>query len=106
MELHHHAETETVGQTDVTICSSYFAEAPYSGLVPDRYVRLARDLVHFPDDGAIAALREVGVTHVFVHDRALRARTDDETADAVRHAPDLRLVAVDGDVSLYELRQR
>ena len=78
----------------------------YSGLVPDSYVRAARDLAHFPDDGAMAALRAVGVTHVFVHDRAMRARTNDQTADAVRHAPQLRLLAVDGDVSLYELRRR
>ncbi len=75
----------------------------YSGLVPDSYVRLAGRLVHFPADEAIAALREVGVTHVFVHDRALRDRTDDKTADAVRHAPGLRLLGVEGDVSLYEL---
>ena len=78
----------------------------YSGLVPDSYVRLARTLVHFPADEAIATLREVGVTHVFVHDRALRDRTDDKTADAVRHAPDLRLLGVEGDVSLYEIQRR
>jgi hypothetical protein len=54
----------------------------------------------------MAALRAAGVTHVFVHDRAMRARTGDRTTDAVRHAPDLRLLAVDGDVSLYELRRR
>ncbi len=29
MELHHHAETEIIRQTDVTTCSSYFAEAPW-----------------------------------------------------------------------------
>jgi hypothetical protein len=78
----------------------------YSGLVPDSYVRAARDLAHFPDDDSMAALRAVGVTHVFVHERAMRARTGDQTADAVRHAPQLRLLAVDGDVSLYELRRR
>ena len=77
----------------------------YSGLVPDSYVRMARDVARFPDEGAMAALRAAGVTHVFVHDRAMRDWTDDQTADAVRHAPDLRLLAVDGDLSLYELRQ-
>ena len=46
------------------------------------------------------------MTRVFVHNRAMRAWTDDERADAVRHAPGLRLLAVDGDLSLYELRLR
>ena len=77
----------------------------YSGLIPDSYERAAKDLAHFPDDGAMAALRAAGVTHVFVHDRDLRDWTDNQTADAVRHTPGLRLLAVEGDVSLYELRQ-
>lgn len=77
----------------------------YSGLVPDSYVRMARDLEYFPEDEGMAALRAAGVTHVFVHDRAMRARTGAQRADAVRHAAQLRLLAVDGDVSLYELRR-
>jgi hypothetical protein len=77
----------------------------YSGVVPDSYAHAARDLAHFPDAGAIAALRAAGVTHVFVHDRALRDWTDNETADAVPRAPGLRLLATDGDTSLYEVRR-
>ena len=78
----------------------------YSGVIPDSYARAARALAHFPDAGAIAALRAAGVTHVFVHDRSLRDWTDDATADAVAHAPGLQLLATDGDTSLYALRRR
>jgi hypothetical protein len=76
----------------------------YSGLIPDSYARAARDLAHFPDAAAIGALRAAGVTHVFVHDRALRDWTDDPTADALAHTPDLQLLATDADTSLYALR--
>lgn len=76
----------------------------YSGLTPDSFVRHAQALEHFPDARSIDALRTLGVTHVFVHDRALRDWTDNETADAVRRADGLALLAEEGDVALYELR--
>ena len=76
----------------------------YSGLTPDSFVDHARALEHFPDAQSIDALRALGVTHVFVHDRALRDWTDNETADAVRRAEGLALVAEEGDVALYEVR--
>ena len=78
----------------------------YSGLVPDSYVSVAGRLLRFPDQDAIAALREVGVTHVFVHDRELRRRAGEQAADAVAYAPGLHLLGVEGDVSLYEVRPR
>ncbi len=76
----------------------------YSGFVPATFLDHARDLVHFPDARALAALRALGVTHVFVHDRALRDWTDNETADAVPRMPGLERVAADGDLTLYALR--
>ena len=75
----------------------------YSGVIPDSYVEHARALAHFPDDAAITTLRSLGVTHVFVHDRALRDWTDNETADAVKRSPALRLVASYGELSLYRV---
>jgi hypothetical protein len=75
----------------------------YSGLTPTSYEQHAVDLRRFPDPHAIETLRAIGVTHVFVHDRLMREWYDNETADAVRHAPGLRLVAFDGDVALYEI---
>jgi hypothetical protein len=76
----------------------------YSGLTPDSFVQHARALAHFPDAQSIATLRTLRVTHVFVHDRALRDWTDNETADAVRYAPGLELIAEEGDVALYQVR--
>ncbi|HEY7284691.1 MAG TPA: hypothetical protein VH497_04555 [Vicinamibacterales bacterium] len=76
----------------------------YSGLTPDSFVRHARALARFPDAQSIDTLRALGVTHVFVHDRALRDWTDNETADAVRRAPGLHLIVEDADVGLYEVR--
>jgi hypothetical protein len=75
----------------------------YSGFIPPSYGEHARALVHFPRADAIAALRQAGVTHVFVHDKSLRDWTDNETADAVRHSAALQLVATDGDLFLYAL---
>ena len=76
----------------------------YSGFVPASFLDHARELAHFPDARAMAALRALGVTHVFVHDRALRDWTDNETADAVPRTPGLERVAADGDLTLYSLR--
>ncbi len=77
----------------------------YSGFAPESYIEHSRELAGFPDAAAIAALQRIGVTHVFVHDRALRDWTDNETADAVARTDALRLIARDEDVALYELRR-
>src|SRR5262249_20348084 len=76
----------------------------YSGFVPASFLDHARELARFPDARAMAALRAIGVTHVFVHDRALRDWTDTETADAVPRTPGLERIASDGDLTLYALR--
>jgi len=76
----------------------------YSGITPESFVQRARQLEHFPDARSISALRAAGVTHVFVHDRALRDWTDNETADAVKKVEALSLVAEEGDVALYQVR--
>jgi hypothetical protein len=77
----------------------------YSGLTPASYVQHARDLARFPDDRALETLRRIGVTHVFVHDRALRDWTDNETANAVPRTTGLELIERDGDVALYRVKQ-
>jgi hypothetical protein len=78
----------------------------YSGFVPETYVQHARAFATFPDANAIDALRAAGVTHVFVHDRALRDWTDNETADAVRTSPALQQIAREGDLTLYTLARK
>ena len=75
----------------------------YSGYIPPSYDAHARAFADFPASDAIAALRAAGVTHVFVHDRSLRDWTTNETADAVKRSPALRVVATDGDLTLYAL---
>ena len=77
----------------------------YSGLTPNSYEEHARQLARFPDAAAIDALKRIGVTHVWVHDRALRDWTDNETADAVSRTHDLQLLAEDGDLRLYRVRR-
>lgn len=77
----------------------------YSGVAPESYIQRSRELAGFPDDTALDALRRIGVTHVFVHDRALREWTNNETADAVARSPGLRRLAADVDVALYEIRR-
>jgi hypothetical protein len=76
----------------------------YSGLTPASYAQHARDLARFPDDHALATLRGISVTHVFVHDRALRDWTDNETADAVPRAAGLELIERDGELYLYRVK--
>jgi hypothetical protein len=78
----------------------------YSGVTPRSYIEHSRELAAFPDDRSIAALRRIGVTHVFVHDRAFRDWTDNATADAVQQTPHLKRIANDNDVTLYEIAQR
>jgi hypothetical protein len=73
----------------------------YSGFIPASYFRISDAVASFPAAGAIAALKANGVTHVFVH--------DDEYSPAqieqIRQTPDLRQIAADGLVALYELRR-
>ena len=77
----------------------------YSGIMPASYEVHARAIATFPSADAIDALRRMGVTHVWVHDRLLREWTDNETADAVAHAPGLERLAEDGDLRLYAIKK-
>jgi hypothetical protein len=76
----------------------------YSGVVPASYIEITGDLAAFPAPRAMERLRRLGVTHVFVHDRALRDWTDDATADSVGQCSELERLAADGELTLYRLR--
>jgi hypothetical protein len=78
----------------------------YSGFVPETYVRQYRDLQGFPDERAMAALREAGVTHVFVHYTEQEQWSGEDTVEAVRQSAELRLMGVDQDLGMYEVLQR
>jgi hypothetical protein len=77
----------------------------YSGLVPTSYEVHYAHLHGFPDGESMASLHQLGVTHVVVHDKALRAWSSAYAADAVGRTRDLVPIETDGDVTLYRLRQ-
>jgi hypothetical protein len=76
----------------------------YSGLVPASYEVHYAHLRGFPDGESIASLHQLGVTHVVVHDKALRAWSSASAADAVARTRDLVPIETDDDVTLYRLR--
>jgi hypothetical protein len=66
-----------------------------SGATPDSYRQHAASFWFFPRDWAIDAIEQAGATHVMVH---LEHFTPSEVADielALRHRPELWLVAAD-----------
>ncbi|MCC7415660.1 MAG: hypothetical protein IT176_00855 [Acidobacteria bacterium] len=71
----------------------------YSGVEPASFVDRVNALAGFPDARALDALRQAGVTHVFVHPDGMPPGT----LDAIGKVPALREIdALDGIV-LYEL---
>jgi hypothetical protein len=72
----------------------------YSGFVPNSYREHYEQLAEFPDDRSIAALRRLGVTHLFVHVDQLGPGL----AEDVERLPMLTRLAADGPVVLYRLR--
>jgi hypothetical protein len=72
----------------------------YSGFQPASFYRHAGPLQLFPDDPALAIIKEIGVTHVFVH-------TNQYSADQLRQIglrPDLQRVDSFGETVLYKVR--
>jgi hypothetical protein len=74
----------------------------YSGFVPGSYREHAAQLAAFPDAAAIEALRQAGVTHVFVH----RNRLAPEAAAAVQHTAALQHLASEDAIDLYRVAAR
>jgi hypothetical protein len=77
----------------------------YSGYTPDSYREVAWTFWHFPDDHAIAAMRERGVTHVTLHPHRYGDEAGDAIARLARH-PDFELLAIAArsGIRLYRLR--
>jgi hypothetical protein len=72
----------------------------YSGYVPASYGRHAEVLAGFPDERSLAALREIGVTHVVVH-----VEHAPELLEDLRAWPALTLVASTATEFLYRLAE-
>jgi hypothetical protein len=71
----------------------------YSGFVPASYYQHYQQLGDFPSAASISALRQIGVTHAFVHTDVLAA---DRVAEIDR-VPALQRVASEGSIVLYRL---
>jgi hypothetical protein len=77
----------------------------YSGYTPASYRKIARTLAAFPEERAIRAMREAGVTHVTVHRTRFRRRAD-AVVEALSRRPDFELLFNGGHrgILLYRLR--
>jgi hypothetical protein len=71
----------------------------YSGFLPPSYVAHYAQLASFPSAESIAALRRIGVTHIFVH----RDRLTADAAGAVARLPGLHAMSEQGSIALYRL---
>ena len=76
----------------------------YSGYTPDTYQKYADDFWYFPDDRAIAAMKNAGVTHVVVHP-SMFLRDAAKVMRQVDARPDLELMAIGPDgMRIYRLQ--
>ena len=71
----------------------------YSGFKPSSFYRNVEALRNFPDEGSIAHLRSLGVTHVVVDGRNMAPAA----LERIDRFPDLRPVSSDGVLRLYRL---
>jgi hypothetical protein len=77
----------------------------YSGYTPASYAKVAWTFWYFPDERAIAAMREAGVTHVTVHPIRFGNEAA-ETIEILSRRPDFELLAIGArnGIRLYRLR--
>jgi hypothetical protein len=72
----------------------------YSGFAPLSFHRHAAALASFPEPGAIAALRTIGVTHLFVH---LDGYSTDQRS-RIDSNPALARIQADDRIVLYRVK--
>jgi hypothetical protein len=71
----------------------------YSGFKPASFYKNVEALRSFPDEGSIAHLRALGVTHVVVDGRNMAPAA----LERLEHFPELRKLTDDGTLRLYLL---
>jgi hypothetical protein len=76
----------------------------YSGFQPSAFEARGLALDEFPGEVALAALRQTGVTHVFVHLREFGERYGQQRLNAIEARPELQLVADESGIRLYRLK--
>jgi hypothetical protein len=77
----------------------------YSGYTPASYRRIAWTFWYFPQEYAIRAMREAGVTHFTVHPHRFGNEAA-ATIERLSHRPDIELLAIGahGGIRLYRFR--
>jgi len=77
----------------------------YSGYTPESYQRYADAFWYFPEDRAIQAMKDAGVTHVVVHVAAFH-KDHQPVVEAIDKRTDFELMAVGrAGIRLYRLKQ-
>ena len=77
----------------------------YSGYTPESYQRYADSFWYFPEDWAIQAMKDAGVTHVMVHAAAFH-KDHQAVLPAIEKRSDFELMAIGRDeVRLYRLKR-
>jgi hypothetical protein len=77
----------------------------YSGYTPDSYQKYADAFWYFPQEWAIQAMKDAGVTHIVVHPAAFR-RDHQEVVPILDGRSDFELLGIGSDdVRLYRLKR-
>ena len=77
----------------------------YSGYTPASYVTFADAFWYFPEEWAIQAMKDAGVTHVVVHVAAFH-KDHQPVLKAIEHRADFELMAIGrDDMRLYRLKR-
>ena len=77
----------------------------YSGYTPDTYQKYADAFWYFPEDWAIKAMKDAGVTHVVVHPAAFH-KDHQEVLPAIEKRSDFELMGIGPDnIRLYRLKR-
>lgn len=78
----------------------------YSGYTPDSYQRYADAFWYFPEERAIQAMKDAGVTHVVVHVATFH-KDHQPVLKAIDHRADFELMAIGrDDMRLYRLKRK
>ena len=76
----------------------------YSSFQPNSYIIRGDRLRKFPEADAVAAMREIGVTHLVVHENEFRDRVGAGALAAIGSVPGLTLEAEEDGIAVYRLQ--
>ena len=76
----------------------------YSSFQPNSYIIRGDRLRKFPEADSVAAMREIGVTHLVVHENEFRDRVGAGALAAIGSVPGLTLEAEEDGIAVYRLQ--